>query len=270
MSATPGPCVLVVEDNPASAALMAYLLESFGYRTLTAADGEAGVELARSQRPALVLCDIQLPGIDGFEVARRLRAMDALRGVPLVALTAMAMIGDEERILGGGFDGYLSKPIDPQGLVALVRRHLLAPEVAAPAPAPAPTPLAEPAPPRAATILALDDRRPNLELERGLLEPMGYEVLVAETMREALALARARVPDLVISDVGMKHGDGFAFVQALKSDPALQAIPVMLLSSTHWDEASRARGLALGAARYLRRPIEPQLLLREIRALLQR
>ena len=264
------PLVLVIEDNAANAVLMVYLLQSFGYRTQTAVDGETGVELALGERPDLVLCDIQLPGIDGFEVARRLRASASLDGVPLVALTAMAMIGDDDRILSRGFDGYMSKPIDPQGFVALVRSYLRGSAKPGPAAAAAATttPSSAASAQPLATVLALDDMRFNLELKRGLLEPNGYEVLTAETMAEALALARERLPDLIVSDVGMKHGDGFEFIAALKADPALRHIPVLFLSSTHWDSTSCSRGLALGAARYLRRPIDSQLLLDEIRALL--
>jgi two-component system cell cycle response regulator len=261
--------VLVIEDNPANAQLMDYLLRSFGWLTQVAFDGETGVAMALHERPDLVLCDIQLPGIDGFEVARQLRLADALAGLPLVALTALAMIGDDERILRHGFDGYISKPIDPQRFAVQLGRYLPG---AAPVPTGPPTEPAaaglRPRPVRQATILALDDTRYNLALKRSLLEPHGYEVLTTQTMAEALALARARRPDLIISDVGMCSGDGFEFIATLKADAALRAIPVLFLSSTHWDAQSRSRGLALGAVRYLRRPMDSQLLLAEIRAVL--
>lgn len=263
------PCVLVIEDNEANAVLMDYLLRSFGYRTLTAGDGESGVAMARRQRPDLVLCDIQLPGIDGFEVARQLRQLESLRGVQLVALTALAMIGDEDRILSRGFDAYISKPIDPRHFVGSIRRYLLAQPAADDGSGTTASRPVQPARPRhLATVLVLDDVRPNLELGRGLLEPHGYEVLMAQTMAEALALARARQPHLIISDVGMRGGDGFEFIAMLKADPLLSGIPLLFLSSTHWDSHSRARGLALGAERYLRRPMDSHLLLSEIRAVL--
>ncbi len=264
------PCVLVIEDSVESAVLMAYLLKSFGCRALVAPDGEAGVSLALQHQPDLVLCDIQLPGIDGFEVVRRLRQAPDLTKVPMVALTAQAMAGDDERILERGFDAYMAKPIDLQAFGALVRQHLPRRTTAGGATAAVAAPAAAAPQQALATILALDDMRLNLELKRGLLEPHGYCVLTAETMGQALALARERLPQLIISDVGMQHGDGFEFITALKADPALQHIPVLFLSSTHWDEASRERGLALGAARYLRRPLDSQLLLAEIRALLGR
>ncbi|WP_144290120.1 response regulator [Ideonella sp. A 288] len=262
------PCVLVIEDNLANAELVVYLLKSSGCRALTAFDGESGVAMACAERPDLVLCDLQLPGIDGFEVVRQLREVDALRGVPLVALTASAMTGDDDRILGRGFDGYISKPIDPTGFIALIRRHLPDGDRVGQTSVPPAVPAATVPRPRLATVLALDDTRINLELKRGLLEPHGYEVLTATTMDDALALARERLPQLILSDVGMAQGDGFEFITALKADPALRHIPVLFLSSTHWDTESRTRGLALGAVRYVRRPIDSDLLLREIRAVL--
>jgi two-component system cell cycle response regulator len=261
--------VLVIEDNQANALLMDYLLRSYGYLASTAGDGETGVAMALQQRPQLVLCDIQLPGIDGYEVARQLRANVSMQGVQLVALTALAMIGDEEHILSQGFDGYISKPIDPQHFVGSIGRYLQPPARPVDKPAQLPCrPMTRTRHDRVATILAVDDIRLNLELKRGLLEPHGYEVLTAETMARALALARERLPDLIISDVGMKFGDGFEFIAALKADQALKAIPVLFVSSTHWDAQSRSRGLALGAVRYLRRPMDSHLLLGEIRAVL--
>jgi len=109
--------ILVVEDNPANLELMTYLLHSFGYVALTAQDGLAGLELARTDAPDLIVCDVQLPGLDGFGVARELKLDPTLRTVPLVAVTAYAMVGDRDRMLAAGFDGYISKPIAPDRFV---------------------------------------------------------------------------------------------------------------------------------------------------------
>jgi CheY-like chemotaxis protein len=106
--------ILIIEDNPANLELMRYLLQSFGHTVLTAADGEIGVEMVRRERPDLVLCDVQLPKLDGIGVARAVRSDPDLRLVPLVAVTAFAMVGDRDRLLRAGFDGYLPKPITPE------------------------------------------------------------------------------------------------------------------------------------------------------------
>jgi CheY-like chemotaxis protein len=106
--------VLVVEDNPASLDLMVYLLNAFGHTPLSARDGLEGIEAARREHPDLILCDVQMPRADGAEVCRQLKKDPALRGIPLVATTAFAMVGDREKLLGQGFNGYMSKPITPQ------------------------------------------------------------------------------------------------------------------------------------------------------------
>jgi CheY-like chemotaxis protein len=116
--------VLVVEDNPASLDLMVYLLKSFGHTPLSARDGLEGIEAARREVPDLILCDIQLPGADGLEVCRQLKKDPALRNIPMVAVTAYAMVGDREKLLGEGFNGYLSKPINPQTFIDEMARYL--------------------------------------------------------------------------------------------------------------------------------------------------
>jgi two-component system cell cycle response regulator len=262
------PLVLIVEDNPINRELVDYLLRAQGFDTLKALDGAVALEMARHERPDLILCDIQMPVMDGIEFARRLKAEPALSRIPLVALTALAMVGDRERILAEGFDGYIAKPIDPATFIDTVRGFLpaAAAEPSAPQTAVAPVPAAQGE--AKALILVLDDTPMNLELKRSLLEPHGYEVMTAATADEALNAARRRPPDLILSDVGMLEGSGFDFLRRVKEDDALRDIPFVFLSATYWDESYRETGLRLGAARYLVRPLEPALLLAEIVALL--
>jgi CheY-like chemotaxis protein len=119
-----GARILVIEDNPTNLELMTYLLRAFGHTPLTAGDGEAGVEAALRERPDLVLCDLAMPRLDGYGVVRRLKADPALRHIPVVAVTASAMVGDRDRVIATGFDGYISKPIDPETFVAEVEGFL--------------------------------------------------------------------------------------------------------------------------------------------------
>jgi CheY-like chemotaxis protein len=116
--------ILVVEDNPASLDLMVYLLKAFGHAALSARDGLEGIAAARREHPDLILCDVQLPGADGVEVCHQLKKDPALRDVPLVAATAYAMVGDCEKLLGEGFSGYLSKPINPQTFIDQIAPYL--------------------------------------------------------------------------------------------------------------------------------------------------
>ena len=118
-----GAQVLVVEDNEKNMKLFRDVLEASGYRLLEATTGEQAMELAAEQQPNLVLMDIQLPDIDGVDALGRLRADARTASIPVVALTAQAMHGDRERFLDGGFDAYISKPVDIVGFVKTVKEH---------------------------------------------------------------------------------------------------------------------------------------------------
>jgi two-component system cell cycle response regulator DivK len=117
--------VLVVEDNTANMKLAVFLLESAGRTVLTATDAETGLALARSRGPDLILMDIQLPDMDGLEAVALLKADAMTRQIPVIALTALAMKGDEERILGAGYDGYTAKPIAYREFLATVAAFLV-------------------------------------------------------------------------------------------------------------------------------------------------
>jgi len=116
--------VLIVEDNPANMTLAIFLLESAGHVVINATDAEAGLTLARDEQPQLILMDIQLPGMDGLEATRLRKQDDATRGIPVIALTALAMKGDEERIRAAGCDGYIAKPLAYKDFLAIVSARL--------------------------------------------------------------------------------------------------------------------------------------------------
>lgn len=262
--------MLIVEDNAANRELMDYLLRAFGFETLKAVDGRIGLDVARRERPDLILCDIQMPEMDGVEFASHVKSDPLLEDVPLIAVTALAMVGDRERLLREKFDDYIAKPIEPQTFVQHVNAALPEPlrrVIASAGDAPPPQ-ASMPAPVR--DVLVVDDSPLNLQLKCDLLQPLGYQVRTALTPSVALSLARERTPDLIISDVGMSEGSGFDFIRAVKADAALKDIPFIFLSSTHWNESSRQLGLDLGAVRYLLRPIEPAVLLEEIRTCIGR
>jgi two-component system cell cycle response regulator DivK len=118
--------VLIVEDNPQNLKLARLVLSKAGFEVLEATDGEQGVRLAREQRPDLVLMDIQMPGLDGLSAIALLRRDPATAPLKIVVLSALAMKGDRERILGAGCDAYLAKPFDYKELVATVSGLLAA------------------------------------------------------------------------------------------------------------------------------------------------
>jgi CheY-like chemotaxis protein len=116
--------ILVVEDHPANLELVRYLLEKAGHTVLTAEDGAQGLEIARRERPDLVLSDLQMPMMDGYELLARLRADPLLRTVPVIAITAYSMSGDRHKVLLAGFNGYLAKPLVPETFVAHIEACL--------------------------------------------------------------------------------------------------------------------------------------------------
>jgi two-component system cell cycle response regulator DivK len=115
-----GEVVLVVEDNDKNRKLVRDVLTYRGYEVIEAENGEEGVRLAKERRPRLILMDIQLPGIDGIEALRRLRADDATRAIPIIAVTASALDRDRQKIMAAGFDGYQAKPLNVKGFMAAV------------------------------------------------------------------------------------------------------------------------------------------------------
>jgi two-component system cell cycle response regulator DivK len=117
--------ILVVEDNPANMALAIFLLESAGHTVLSARDAEAGLTMARNEQPDLILMDIQLPGMDGLAATALLKQDDATRAIPVIALTALAMKGDEERIRAAGCNGYVAKPLAYKDFLAVVSAQLV-------------------------------------------------------------------------------------------------------------------------------------------------
>ena len=116
--------VLIVEDNELNMKLFHDLLDAHGYTTIQTRNGFEALELAREHRPALILMDIQLPEVSGLEVTKWLKDDEDLRDIPVVAVTAFAMKGDEERIRYGGCEAYLSKPISVVGFIETVRRFI--------------------------------------------------------------------------------------------------------------------------------------------------
>jgi two-component system cell cycle response regulator len=261
--------LLIIEDNPANLELMAYLLTAFGYGVIESRDGLAGVDAAQQHVPDLILCDVQLPKLDGYSVVQRLKNDAQLARIPVVAVTAFAMVGDRDKVLAAGFDGYIAKPIAPETFVSQVEEFLLPPQRhGRPLPSAHTTPTAAAKPTAGAsaqaTILVVDDLVTNIELARSTFEPCGYRVEPAMSVREALATARRVRPDIIVSDVQMPEGTGYELLAAVKNDPALKSIPVVFLASTPQGPHRRAAALAAGAAKFILRPIAPQTLLAEI------
>ena len=275
--------ILIIEDNPANLDLMVYLLSAFGYKPLIAENGPAGLRLAREAADSqegpvdLIICDVQLPGLDGYQVAAALRQTPGYGKTPLLAVTAMAMVGDRERILAAGFSHHLAKPIEPEGFVDCVESflppELRAPRVIHPS---GDHPMAGVAPPRRnlgdrePLVLMVDDVPDNIDFVRSTLEPFGYRVISAPGVQAGFKLLRQaeKRVDMVLCDLHMEPDNGLHFLDVAPSMKELDGVPVIIISSTFTTEDECLDCLARGATLFIRRPIEPEALLTEIGRLL--
>ena len=253
--------ILVIEDNAVNLELMLYLLRSFGHEATGVADSQVGLDEASRGDYDLVLADLLMPGMDGYELSRRIKAEVPHIRAPLIAVTAQAMVGDRRRALAAGFDGYIAKPIDPQRFVTQIDSFLpesLRSEAALP------VHLVAPAGRRSSEnrplILVIDDMQVNFEVVRAALEPLGYRVADAQYPGQAADMARTMNPALILCDVHMPGFDGFEVFEQISGDPQLAAIPFIFLSSTSKSELDEVRALSLGARRFVSRPIEPDAL----------
>jgi two-component system cell cycle response regulator len=260
--------ILVIEDDPPSQELMAYLIQAHGFETLTADRGDEGLRLARENHPDLVVCDIHLPGLDGYTVARAIKSDRELMVTPLIAVTALAMVGDRDKVLAAGFDAYVTKPIDPQTFVSHIEQ-LLGHSAATPVPAPPATVTTAVQPQQSrGTLLVVDDSAVNRELKRSIFEPHGYRVITAATVAAGLHLAHHHQPAAIIADVGLPDGTGMDLLKYLKEDARVRHIPVVMITSTHAEAAVADACLALGAARFLIRPLDPARVLSELESVM--
>jgi two-component system cell cycle response regulator DivK len=116
--------ILVVEDQEDNRQIIRDLVTSVGYEMIEAVDGEQGVALAAQHKPDLILMDIQLPVLDGYEATRRIKAQPELKAIPVIAVTSYALSGDDQKAFAAGCDGYVTKPFSPRQLLAKIREHL--------------------------------------------------------------------------------------------------------------------------------------------------
>ncbi|MEW7850308.1 response regulator [Massilia aurea] len=275
--------ILIIEDNPANIELMSFLLSAYGHSPLSAADGPRGVAAARSERPDLIACDVNLPGMDGFAVLAELKGDPALAGVPILAVTALAMTGDREKVLAAGFDGYISKPIEPESFVAELEAFLTTAPPSAPA-----LPQAQAAPPVRTTpvsastaaaaagertLLLVDDDRFMLGVLNDMLIGQPYRVLSACSGEEALEVLSHEPVEVILCDQAMP---GMRGTEVLAEAAARYPNTVRLMLSGQPDlteiEAAIESGVADGhyikplGARALREQLDEAFRLQSARA----
>jgi diguanylate cyclase (GGDEF)-like protein/PAS domain S-box-containing protein len=243
--------ILIIEDNATNMELMVYLLRAFGYTPLSASDGEAGVEAAKRERPDLIICDVHLPKLDGYGVVAALKADPATSDIPALAVTALAMVGDRERLLEAGFDSYIGKPIEPDTFVKQIESFLTGE-------------MSTPPKNDIATILIVDDHVLNREFLMTLLGYGGYRLIEAADGAEGLKMALADKPDLVISDILMPNMDGYEFVTRMHEHPDTADVPVIFYTATYREREALAVAQSCGVRWVLPKPSDPDVIMRTV------
>ena len=217
-----GPSVLVIEDDPGAVRLLRQYLEGEGYQVEVATDGESGIAAARAHSPGAIILDVLLPGIDGWEVLRRLKSDASLRDIPVMVATVV----DERSVaMNLGAVDYFLKPVRPEALLTRLATYTFTAKVKD----------------RTVRVLVIDDDQIARELVVGALRPEGFEVVTAASGAEGLALAVASPPDLVICDLVMPEMDGFEVVNQLVANEATRDVPILILTGHDLSPEDRSR-----------------------------
>ena len=214
--------ILVIENDPGAVRLLRAYLEGEGYEVEVATDGEAGIAAARSHSPGAIILDVLLPGIDGWEVLRRLKADADLRDIPVMVATVV----DERNVaMNLGAVDYFLKPVRPDALLARLATYTFTTKVKQ----------------RTIRVLVIDDDPTARDLVASALRPEGFEVLTAASGEEGLALAHEHPPDLVICDLVMPEMDGFEVVNRLALSDMPKDVPILILTGQELSVEDRRR-----------------------------
>jgi CheY-like chemotaxis protein len=257
--------ILIIEDEANNLDVARRIVRGAGHEAITATDGLAGLEMARRDRPDAVLVDLLLPKLDGWAVTRAIREEPWAKGIPIIAVSALAMEADRARARDAGCDDFVTKPYAPAELRAVLNRYFTdgsAPRAAA-RPAELPASGIEPSE-RLGRVLVVDDEPANVELIVRRLSGNGYETLTASNGHDAIAIATKEQPDLILMDIMMPGLDGWQATRLLKGDPKTANIPVVFVTARDSPE-DVAAGFEAGGMMYVNKPVEPVELFARVR-----
>ena len=253
--------ILIVEDNEKYMMLFSGLLQDCNFEIIEAKDAESGIEILKEQVPDLILMDIQLPGMDGYTATNLIKKDLKLKDVPVIALTAYVMQGDEEKAILAGCDGYIAKTIDPRSFLEKIISFIQVAKREKPQ-------NKDRIHSHKKKILIIDDQLPNQRLLEAMLPPGEYDIFTASDGEEGVEKVYEVFPDVILLDVMMPKKDGFTVARELKEDPAVNNIPIILVTSLDGSD-SRISGLEAGAEEFLTKPVRTVELLARIRSMLQ-
>jgi DNA-binding response OmpR family regulator len=244
-----GPKILVVDDDEDILQLLRHQLEAEGYQVLAAARGEDALELARSERPALVTLDILLVDTDGFQVLEQLKKDPATSDIPVIVVSVVS--DAETRGLALGAASYIGKPFEERQVLSRVREVLSSFGIGDNG--------------QLNHVLVVDDDRHIVEWLKEALSNSGYIVRGAYNGQEALALAREDSPDLILLDLKMPDMDGYEVIRNLRREQATRNIPVIIITGYTFDDDDHVKIVGMGVEHMLTKPFSIETLVEEIK-----
>jgi two-component system cell cycle sensor histidine kinase/response regulator CckA len=238
--------IMVVEDNPITRKMVKLALRTEGYQVLEAEDGRTALEIIDREKPDLILQDLRLPDMTGFDLAREYRSRAGFKEIPIIAVTGLLFHKDKASAESlRDFTSVLTKPIEPSKLILLIKGYLAERKVDADLPG------------KGLTVLVVDDDQSQGKLLKLTLEGLGFNVRVASDGAEALKAAKADPPDIVVSDVLMPRMDGFQLCLALRDENTLPLILIFLITSIFVEQEDLRIAEAVGATALLVRNENP-------------
>jgi len=275
--------ILIIEDNKLNLKLIRTILLISNFKVFEAENAEVGFQIIEEHRPDIILMDIQLPGMDGLTATRRIKTSEAYKDIPVIALTAKAMDGDEQKALAAGCDGYIVKPINTQGFISTLNNCLQ--DASKNKPNQTEKILSKENPDNVDAldhrikniedafsqrrkILIVDDEHLNVQLMERQLADYSYDTIAAYCGEDALDIVEKELPDLIILDIVMPGIDGYEVIRAIRANKRTADIPIILCTVLNSQE-ERIRGLNIGADEFLNKPIMFEELVARVRSLIR-
>lgn len=261
--------ILVIEDDHLNLKLCHSILEMEGFNIIGAMEAEEGLRLAREHKPDLILMDIQLPGMDGLTATELIKKDQQLKDIPVIALTAHAMDGDEKKAYAAGCIDYITKPIEIRSFARLICQHLKSKNTTIDH-SHTVCNISQKNPTFShyrKNILIVDDELFNLKLLSGMLASEPYNLITVTSGREALTKIDEQPPDIILLDIMMPEMSGFEVTRQLKNNPKTRNIPIILITAlTEYQD--KIKGFEAGADEFLNKPVHTDELLARIQSLL--
>ena len=272
---TDGGTILIVDDMPVNVKILSSKLVAAGYECLKAYSGEEAVEIAKAESPDIILLDIMMPGMDGYEVTRTLKSDPRTSIIPIVMVTALEGVDDKVKGLDAGADDFLTKPPNQTELIARVRSLIKLKKLQEEAEirtthdhTPPQTTLSKHEEEKKGTILIIEDEVKTSSLWSRVLST-NYECIMAKTGEEGLEAMDMGVPDLVLLDLLLPDMHGLDLLKRIKKNPIMEEISVIIVSSIN-DLETRVKGIDLGSDDYLVKPINALEMLARVRAAIRK